>query len=147
MTVIVVRGSELAADKQSNDSGVRRTITKIVRLPDGRLAGCAGDSAMSNRMMDWAANGSDPEKFPDRENKVDMLVLNLDGSVDLYCGGPAPDRLEDEFHAIGSGRDFALGAMHTGADVRCAVEAAIRFNTACGLGVDVMSIGADAQAT
>lgn len=42
------------------------------------------------------------------------------------------------FHAIGSGRGEALGAMAMGADARRAVEIASRLNVGCGLGVDVI---------
>jgi len=45
-----------------------------------------------------------------------------------------------EFHAIGSGEDYAIGAMECGASVKRAVEVACKYNNDCGLPVQYMEI-------
>ncbi len=45
-----------------------------------------------------------------------------------------------DFHAIGSGEDYAMGAMAHGANVREAVAIACKYNTDCGLPVQYMEI-------
>ena len=48
-------------------------------------------------------------------------------------------KVEDQFAAWGSGRDFALTAMHLGKSAREAVEIACLFENGCGNGVDVLT--------
>ena len=44
--------------------------------------------------------------------------------------------IEDRFHAWGSGRDFAMGAMQVGVDAVEAVRVANRHCVSCGNGID-----------
>jgi hypothetical protein len=56
--------------------------------------------------------------------------------IETYCAGPYPMRNRSERWAWGSGRDFALAAMHLGKTAAEAVEVACLFQSDCGLGVD-----------
>jgi ATP-dependent protease HslVU (ClpYQ) peptidase subunit len=47
---------------------------------------------------------------------------------------------EDKKTATGSGRDYALAAMHCGKTAREAVEIACLFETGCGNGVDELEV-------
>jgi ATP-dependent protease HslVU (ClpYQ) peptidase subunit len=46
----------------------------------------------------------------------------------------------ESFHALGSGRDFALAAMYLGKNAREAVEIAMEFDLETGKGVDCLEV-------
>lgn len=56
-----------------------------------------------------------------------------------YERTPHPIRIEDKLRAWGSGRDFALAAMHLGKTAAEAVTFACQFDSACGNGVDTLA--------
>ena len=144
MTCIAWDGKTLAADKRATLSCQYRTTTKIFRLPDGSLIGVAGNTTEGFDMVEWARNGFKPEDFPqnqrDKDMYVDCLHVRVDGTAWMYQRSPAPMRVEDLQHAIGSGRDYALMAMHLGKTAREAVELAGRFDHNCGNGIDELDL-------
>lgn len=140
MTVVAYKDGVLAADKQSTFAGLRRTTTKIARLPDGRLFGAAGNSSKCRALLQWFEKGDADAKYPDDKNECMVLIVNLDGSLVYYDDGPTPILLEDPFTAIGSGRDYAMGAMDVGASAVKAVDVACKYDTGCGQGVDLLRL-------
>lgn len=142
MTVIVWDGKSLAADRRAEAGGVISTITKIRRI-DGLLVGVAGNLCAGLLMFDWIAKGRKPEDYPEVQKKYDdgscgCLVIE-GGRVFKYESGPIPLEFEQSFFAIGSGREFAIAAIHCGKTAREAVEIASLFDTGCGNGVDVLT--------
>ncbi len=143
MTVIVWDGEMLAADKQATNSGLKRAVTKIHKV-NGNLVGFSGDWDYAQAMKQWLAEGAYPDKFPkhqeDNEKWVGMLVVTPDKKVFKYERSPIPmDMTESGSMAIGSGRDFAFGALAMGADAKKAVEIACLYEASCGMGVDVLT--------
>ena len=57
------------------------------------------------------------------------------------CFDRAPYAANHKFFAIGSGRDYALAAMHLGTNSRKAVEVAIHFDN--NTGGEVIEFGVD----
>lgn len=97
-------------------------------------------------MLQWYERGAKPEQFPDFQKKenefVGLLVITKDKRVLKYERSPYPmDFTEAGQFAMGSGRDFAYGAMEMGADAIKAVWVASRFDAYCGFGVDVLVPG------
>lgn len=142
MSVIAWDGRTLAADKRVSLGTLICTTTKISRVGDA-LCAYAGDAAGGEEVLAWFCNGAKPSDFPatqrDRENWSGLLVIR-NGQILKYEHSPYPVRLEDKFFAIGSGRDFALAAMHLGHDARTAVEVAIALDSGCGNGIDTMEL-------
>lgn len=143
MTVIVWDGKQLAADKQATNSGLKRMVTKIYRI-NGHLIGFSGDYDYAQAMRKWFEEGADKDKFPkhqEDDNKwVGMLVITPDKRVLKYERSPVPmDFTEGEAMCIGSGRDFAFGALAMGADAIKAVQVACIYEASCGMGVDVLT--------
>lgn len=142
MTVIAWDGKTLAADKQSTSAGLARTVTKLSRSmsADGktlRLYGISGDPNVGQEIIHWHHNGLDGKDFPSMAKDGGTTVIMVDRSgVYLFDKSAFPERIEDEFVAIGSGRDFALAAMYLGCDARDAVEVACHFQDGCGRGID-----------
>lgn len=142
MTVICWDGKTLAADKLGDACGLRRTSTKIHRASFG-LFGCAGTASRALRMLAWLEAGAIPADVPEfqlTDDYQDIIVVRLDGSAWTYARGPYPFPIQDPFHAIGCGRDFAIAAMYLGCSPARAVEVASIFDTGCGGGVDTLEL-------
>lgn len=142
MTVIAWDGKTLAADKRAVNSGLVLTTTKIRRIGD-LLCGASGDISAAAEALAWVERGRNPDDYPaiqrSRDDYAGLLVI--DGERVLkYERSPMPTVFEDAFFAIGSGRDFALAAMHCGKTASEAVEIASVFDCGCGNGVDVLEV-------
>jgi hypothetical protein len=146
MTTIAWDGMTLASDSLADNNGLRNTTTKLHRgvLVDGVpfLLGAAGENAWSNMLHAWvktldlrglqhATYPHQNNDGPDRNDPAAILILGERGVY--YKGGAVWVRLEGRaFHAVGSGRDFALAAMHLGKTAEEAVELAIEFDCYSG---------------
>ncbi|MBT2300371.1 hypothetical protein J7E70_07825 [Variovorax paradoxus] len=141
MTVIAWDGRLLAADKRTSFGGLHATTQKLHRVGE-RFVGCAGNTAQIQEMLVWLEKG-DPEKFPATQRStadcVSMLVID-NGRILQYENTPYPMVIENGFWAIGSGRDFAMAAMHLGKTAEEAVEVACHLDATCGNGIDVLEI-------
>lgn len=142
MTVVAWDGTTLAADKLGDSGGLTRTTTKIRRF-DGGLFGSAGYASKAAEIFVWIAAGADPEKVPAFQLTDDyqvVLVVRNDGRVFQYANSAHPWEIEDPFHAIGSGRDFAMAAMHLGCNASDAVRVTCALSTECGVGIDSLEL-------
>lgn len=141
MTVIAWDGKTLAADKQGTCAGLRRTLTKIHRLQDGAV-GIEGDTQIGGELLGWLSGERDPNAFPEscRGEDAPAAFGVIDGVCCRWLGGPVPVIFEDKFTATGSGRDYAIAAMHCGKTAREAVEIACIYESGCGMGVDAIDL-------
>jgi ATP-dependent protease HslVU (ClpYQ) peptidase subunit len=142
MTVIAWDGVSLAADRRSCSGSAVRSLTKIFRVGDA-LVGAAGDTDMCCQLIAWFRAGHDPTAFPesqrDRDNWAGLLVVWPDGAVWKYERTPHPIQYDPQLFSIGSGRDFALAAMHLGKTAAEAVAVACALDSGCGDGVDILT--------
>lgn len=143
ITCIAWDGLTLAADKRATVSSLNRTTTKIHRVGK-TLVGYCGDADQGLEMLAWIRKGAKPVSFPtSQRNKDDWaatLVISPGSVIQLYERTPYPIRYEDKQYAIGSGRDYALAAMHLGKTAKEAVEVACFFDPGCGNGVDTLRL-------
>lgn len=149
MTVIVWDGKTLAADKMAVQGGLKRPVTKIKKI-NGNLCAISGDWDLAQETFEWFAKGADPEKLPpyyrDKDDWQPMLVITPMGRVIKYERSPYPmeytESVETQgFYAMGSGRDFAIGAIAMGADAIEAVRVASLYCDSCGMGIDSVRLG------
>lgn len=143
MTTIAWDGRSLAADRRvlagTNYMG---EAIKITRSPDGRWAGAAGGSAECNQILAWVHNGMKPDELPPSQATDDfcnVLVVYPDGKAELFSKHGYSVAVKAPF-AVGSGSEYARGAMAAGVDARGAVEIAMRFDMATGDGVDCVEV-------
>ncbi|MFL9904211.1 hypothetical protein PQR71_39840 [Paraburkholderia fungorum] len=143
MTVVCWDGQTLAADKMGDAGGLKRTTTKIRRFSGG-LFGSAGSASRAAEMLAWIESGANPEKVPAFQLVPDdyqsVMIIHKDGTVWLYGCSAYPFQMEDDFHAIGSGRDFAIAAMYLGFGAQHAVHVASQFESGCGMGIDTLEL-------
>lgn len=144
MTVIAWDGETLAADKRACLGGLIRTTTKIFYV-NGCLVGYAGDADAGEEMLQWFRDGAIPADFPPAQRDDDrwagLLVVHPGKNLCKYERTPYPVKFPPQQFAIGSGRDFALAAMHCGKTAEEAVKVACVFDAGCGNGVDVLRLG------
>ncbi|MES2148609.1 MAG: hypothetical protein V4508_02340 [Pseudomonadota bacterium] len=143
MTVIAWDGKTLAADKRATSVGNPATTTKIFRLKNGCLVGMCGDADAGRVLIDWFEVGAHPSTFPDNRDsdnrcRVVLLIITPDRKVHQLQRTHRLVTFEDKFTAIGSGRDYALAAMHLGFDALKAVEVACALDVDCGNGIDLL---------
>lgn len=142
MTVIAFDGKTLAADKRAERAGAGHAIvTKVFKI-NGCLVAIAGSYDVGMQLVRWFQNGCIDEEFPPiqaEDNDAQLLVITPERRITHYERTTAPLIFEQEKTAMGSGRDYALAAMHLGCDARKAVEVACCFDVFCGNGVDSIS--------
>jgi 20S proteasome alpha/beta subunit len=146
MTVIAWDGLTLAADKMVYYETSKAVTTKIYKFPvdEGHiLVGWSGDCANGQEMLNWVKEGRIPEKFPicQKEAKSGaLMVIEADGAIKCYFTGPFALKLEDSFHAIGSGDEFAMAALYLGYSAEVAVKTASALCPSCGNGIDTLTL-------
>ncbi len=143
MATIAWDGKTLAADKQSTSYGMPRTVTKIHRIGD-ELFAMSGGGIHSQALIAWfkgERKAGEWPKQPDNEDCANMVQITKDG-VFVWSGSglPTPEPLEDKFMAFGSGRDFAMAAMHLGRGAKEAIEIASLYDINTGMGIDTLEL-------
>jgi len=138
MTTIAFDGQSLAADGRvmSGDMIVTNTATKIFKHGTKLIAG-SGSPAHIKQFFDWY-------KYQQNSNykDIDINVIVCDiltGIAYFYDSdgfvGPIDDTL-----ALGSGREYAAGAISQGATARQAVEIASKFDPYTGGKIEVYTL-------
>lgn len=149
MTIIAVKGAEMAADSACFQGNVMFPLPspKIVRVPGGGLVGAAGATGDCTALRLWAGEGmnfSDPPKLsfssPDQDSSILWLWLRPDGIV--HMGDCTMSHwLVPQPVAIGSGAEFVYGLLEAGVTLACAVSIAIKRIVFLGGDVQVEQIG------
>lgn len=143
MTTIAWDGRTLAADTQSTWRGVRDGhATKIARR--GRIfAGSAGNAVICRRLLDWFRAGMighpPPAGHKDADSWSTLCIFGLGDLVVTY-GPDGWEAVRSGTYALGSGCDFAAGALSAGCDARRAVEIAMLHDTSSGGEITVLTV-------
>lgn len=130
MTTIVYRDGVMAGDTRaySGDKSPIGYKAKIRRLADGTLFGVSSNNVGADAVLQrWVEGGCVPPDSGDlKPDSFELLLVRPSGEVfyansNLDLTGP----LTADYFAIGSGNQFAQGAMAMGADARQAVQVGI----------------------
>lgn len=136
MTTIAWDGTTLAADKQITWGGTPIVTTKLhrARSTEGHrvIFGCAGKSFEIQAFVDWLKG------FRNMPVLTEIDFLCVDASGQVWCANQALQWLpvHSKQWAIGSGADYALGAMAAGVNAVQAIKIASRLDVDTGLGVN-----------
>lgn len=143
MTTIAWDGKTLAADKQSTSDGLKRITTKIHRVRDGLVA-ITGNGAHGYALLGWFNSERDIAAWPKHsdENTCGNIIHITSAGIFVYNGAGYPhgEPIENKFIAFGHGRDYAMAAMHMGADAKKALEIASIYDAYTGMGVDTLDL-------
>lgn len=136
MTIVIYRDKTLAADTLiTHGDTVWAYAKKIIKAPDGSLAGAAGNLSFVQEFLDWASRVDREEYDPPKSSHTNQALLITKKTV-LYYTGPRPIVMTAKYIAIGCGTDIAYGALWMGASADQAVNAAIAHNGKCGGTID-----------
>ena len=143
MTTIAWDGTVLAGDRRISSGTVTYSTTKIRRTQDGRLIGATGDYGVCAALLDWLERGGTRPSGQDSERWASAIEILPDGTCWMH-NRDGRWRVEDEFVAIGSGRDYAMAVMALGRSACEGVGIAARFDPGTGNGVDTLPLAAEA---
>lgn len=105
----------IASDSRLTDGGILIADNNIKTVvTDKVIAAAAGDAIPCDLFMDWVKNGMKENDKPDfdEDDTLDAFTVDKDGYVVAYNIDMKPCRLgKARFYAVGSGGDFALGAL------------------------------------
>lgn len=140
MTIIAIRNGIIASDSRMTygNAVLSDNTRKIVKAPDGTLAGASGSAIFCTRFLNWVESGLDEKTMPKprvMNGGVDTGLLYMPGGTIRMIEPSGFYDVESEYMAIGSGSDFAMGAMACGANAIEAVAAAIKHEINCGGGI------------
>lgn len=117
---------------------VKCSATKVFKHK-GNCVGIAGSYAECIVFVNWWKKGAKGDA-PDMKD-VEALVLTKDGRILSFDQHESFFELKDDFAAIGSGAQAALGAMHAGADTKTAVKIAGKVDPGTGFKTTVRRRG------
>ncbi len=156
MTTIVVDRKNLvmAADRQSLMGGTYkfRSAPKITRM-EGMgyewLVASAGCAEAGQFFEFWfqeylqqkgGSSDKDSDVLYPKDGEFAAFTLRSDGNLFLYlnrgCGIPIYER----YSALGSGGDYALGALYAGAGFLEAIKISSRLDAGTGKGIQIESL-------
>ena len=138
MTTIAWDGKTIAADRLCSYHS--NAVDKLVRMPDGSVCAGAGDSACVAELIAWIAGGaSEKPTFP--PDSMTVLQVFHGFRARYFQSRCVPFPVSTTFFAIGSGADYAMGAMAMGALACDAVKIAAQFDSDTGDGIDSITLG------
>lgn len=135
MSVVAWDGKMVAADQLCDFHGLR--VQKTVQCPDGSIVGACGHGNACREALIWFASGCPGQRPWSDPKDVQLLRVYPDRAEVWSAGKGEPIPVQPPF-AIGSGSEYAMGAMLAGASAREAVKIAIIGDTACGGNVTTM---------
>jgi hypothetical protein len=143
MTVIAFKDGVMAADTQLSYGNSASRAQKIVRLPDGGVAGGCGLWCAAYAVLKFLADGGteddDPKTLPNPAD-CQVLIARPDGSLWVIEERFPAYPLLDKVAAIGCGADAAHMAMTLGLSPVEAVGKVINQDILCGGNVQSMEV-------
>lgn len=128
MTTVAYRNGVIAADTGLTAGNLRDShIIKIAKNKAGHVAGACGDAWWIAAFLKWFKSGGDLPTTPGTNFNTAIAIRSLRG-ITFYESGEGRTRfyaIKAAYHAIGSGRHLATGAMFAGAHPVDAVRAAL----------------------
>lgn len=149
MTVIAFKDGVMAADTQITSFNHKNSAQKIVRLPDGGVAGGCGLWSTAYGVLKWLAEGgdvNDPALLArDRDwapsvRDACILIARPDGSLWLLEEEFPAYPVMDPSAAVGCGADAVVMAMGRGMSAVDAVLAVTKQDVLCGEPVQSMEL-------
>ena len=147
MTTICYRDGIMAADTRaysghSTPIGLKR---KIYKRADGALIGVSTNApGLSELVGEWFLDDKNRDLEPQlgHEQGIDAIEVDAHGNVFVYHDSMNPTGpLQAPFFAVGSGANYAIGALTLGATALEAVDVAIEHDVWSGGPVNALEHG------
>jgi ATP-dependent protease HslVU (ClpYQ) peptidase subunit len=130
VTTIATDGRSIAADGRTTAGTeiISDAVEKLEVLPDGSIVGGAGTGVAVRRAI--------AELYKSQPDEVDgdyrLLRLYPSGAIAVYAYTTQQPQFVEAPFSIGSGGEFARGAMASGASPKKAVRIAHQFDSGTG---------------
>ena len=135
MTTIVYRSGILAFDSLvTSGGGIVGQTSKGVKT-DKYLAAAAGNLEDVAAFLQWAKDDFDPEiknALGLNHGELNALIINKSGKVFTLDSKLFRMKIKAPYYALGSGSDYAMGAMEFGADAEEAAKVARKLDVYTG---------------
>lgn len=144
MTTIVANREAVASDRFVTYAPSFNGECKIWTARNS-IWGAAGPSAKGLAFKAWTLGKgkrpsflkSDDEEEPDV--KLEILQLSNKGLF-LWVNGDLPDPVHEPFYAIGSGAQYAIGALSMQSTLAQAIEVASKWDNGTRLPIDMIAL-------
>lgn len=133
MTTIVTDGYSMAGDGRVGwgNNNIYDKAVKIRRIGN-QIIGCSGSADKAIEYLKWCEKGRDREDMPTGMND-ECTALHLTKSGVFISNGPFFNlKRVNRIIGIGSGAEFAVGAVMAGATPRQAVKIASKIDSGTG---------------
>jgi len=137
VSTIAWDGHTLAADSQCTIGAMPCQTIKIRKLADGRLYGHTGNAEDGAAVFHWLETGGEKPEVKD----FAALLVGINGQLSRLEDKLVAFPVNSPFHAAGSGRDYAIAAMHLGKTAREAVELACLYDIYTGGPITEITLG------
>jgi hypothetical protein len=149
LTTIAINKQGIAGDKQFTYNGTTKMLgkTKIFEVPADTakgvfgckkvLVGFCGDAVPMNRAVRWLW---EPTSRSPKLKNIEVLVLT--DRKEIFHGNDFRSllKIEDPYAAIGTGMQYALGAMRSGKTPLEAVKIASAYDIYTGMGFNELRL-------
>ena len=141
VTIVVFKDEIMAADTQLSAANAKCNASKLVRLPDGGIAGGMGLWSAVYAGLRFLAEGGteDDDKLPEI-TEATILIARPDGSLWILEGRFPAYPVMDKEIAIGCGADAAKMAMQLGKSALEAIGLVIKQDIMCGEPIQFMQL-------
>lgn len=152
MTTVVWDGVTLVADRKGVDSwGMKSEVCKIHEGPDW-VMGASGEHAQIVKWHSSICNKKFHElprvnglivydDYKKDENDPGIILISRENGAHFHSQGIFLPTFDRRRYVIGSGRDFALGALMAGVDAMTALKIAASFDNGTGDTFDAFDVG------
>jgi hypothetical protein len=145
MTTIAARFStgEMAADSMCAGDDVHYHVSKLHRAPRSLFGGAGQWDTLLRFYAHLTVSKGAPEallKILEPCGDIEVLELREDGLY-VYESCYIATPIKNDFYAVGTGRNFAIAAMHLGASPSEAVALAALYDPNTGGPVEEMRLG------
>lgn len=142
MTCIIFKDGIIASDSQiSSGNRILGEGKKIYDLGDKILAYCGSTTGGENFRNFLEGKECNPKIIDDKDYDFEAIVITKDTKeilyYDKYC---VSDKIEAPFHRLGSGSDYARGALAAGASIEEAINIAARYDKGTGGNIKLLKI-------
>lgn len=144
MTTIAARLStgEMAADSICAGDDVHYLVSKLRKAPRSIFGGAGQWDTLLRFYAHLTVSGGAPEallKILEPCGDIEVLEMREDGLY-VYESCYISTPIKNDFYAVGTGRNFAIAAMHMGASPREAVALAAVYDTNTGGPIEEMCL-------
>jgi ATP-dependent HslUV protease subunit HslV len=137
VTTIAYRDGVLAADTLMTANGSRDDFAPKIERIGGLLVGTTGSFPLGLKFRAWVARGFEGDcPYSGGEPDGNGIIVWAHGVVGWCAAGPWP--VMRPFYALGSGCEYAIGAMEMGASAEQAVGVAMKHATETGGEITVL---------